>query len=156
MVGFAMVVGCAVHKPKTPRSGNHSLLVARRHVTQSADVISPPSRRPVQPGGTDGLWTLPWRRQSAANPSRKWSSESRVFGGSDGKIWRRGTTCNRLDRPTAWGKGPFCRLSKERGGSTRSKFVQYGRLFSQLRFKAHNIGALATTINRGYCGRHTL
>jgi hypothetical protein len=78
------------------------------------------------------------------------------FGGSDGKIWRRGTTCNRLDRPTAWGKGPFCRLSKERGGSTRSKFVQYGRLFSQLRFKAHNIGALATTINRGYCGRHTL
>jgi hypothetical protein len=25
--------------------------------------------------------TRRWRRQSAANPSRKWSSESRVFGG---------------------------------------------------------------------------
>ena len=94
-------------------------------------------------------WTHRWRRQSAANPSRKWSSESRVFGGSDGKIWRRGTTCNRLDRPTAWGKGPFCRLSKERGGSTRSKFVQYGRLFSQLRFKAHNIGGLGHDYQSG-------
>ena len=31
---------------------------------------------------------------------------------------------------------------KKRGGSTKSKFVQNVRLFSQLRFKAHNIGSL--------------
>jgi len=31
---------------------------------------------------------------------------------------------------------------KKGGGSTRSKFVQTVRLFSQLRFKAHDIGGL--------------
>ena len=38
---------------------------------------------------------------------------------------------------------------KERGGSTRSKFVQNGRLFSQLRFKAHNIGGLGHDLSIG-------
>src|SRR5215469_13005325 len=112
--------------------------------------------------GTESLLTHRWRRQSAANSSRKWSSESQVFGVPTGKwalspggrpiyaivitlIFRTQVLPRRLNFPSI----------KERGGSTRSKFVQNVRLFSQLRFKTHNIGSLATTINRGYCGRDT-
>ena len=38
---------------------------------------------------------------------------------------------------------------KERGGSTRSKFVQNVRLFSQLRFKTHNIGSFGHDYQSG-------
>src|SRR5262249_28090599 len=106
--------------------------------------------------------TLRWRRQAAAYSCRKWSSDSQVFGVPTGKwarppggrpiyaivitlIFRTQVLPRRLNFPSI----------KERGGSTRSKFVQNVRLFSQLRFKTHNIGSLATTINRGYCGRDT-
>jgi len=114
------------------------------------------------PRWSEFAWTHRWRRQSAANSSRKWSSESQVFGVPTGKwafspgdrpiyaivitlIFRMQVLPRRLIFPSI----------KERGGSTRSKFVQNVRLFSQLRFKTHNIGSLATTINRGYCGRDT-
>ena len=36
--------------------------------------------------GTDGLSTPRWRGQSAANSSRKWSSQSQVFWDADGKM----------------------------------------------------------------------
>src|SRR6516164_867786 len=106
--------------------------------------------------GTDGSQTLCWRRQSAANSSRKWSSESQVFGVPTGKwafypgdrpiyaivitlIFRMQVLPRRLIFPSI----------KERGGSTRSKFVQNFRLFSQLRFKTHNIGSFGHDYQSG-------
>jgi hypothetical protein len=97
-----------------------------------------------------------WRRQSAANSSRKWSSESQVFGVPTGKwafspgdrpiyaivitlIFRMQVLPRRLIFPSI----------KERGGSTRSKFVQNVRLFSQLRFKTHNIGSFGHDYQSG-------
>jgi hypothetical protein len=106
--------------------------------------------------------TLRWRRQSAANSSRKWSLES---WGSDGKMDpfpKRSTYLSdcyysyfsnagiavAADFPVYQRKLIFPSI-KERGGSTRSKFVQNGRLFSQLRFKAHNIGGLGHDYQSG-------
>ena len=131
---------------------------SRRSCSPAA--TGPECLRPRQTGlrrlGTDGSQTPRRRRQSAANSSRKWSSESQVFGVPTGKwafspgdrpiyaivitlIFRMQVLPRRLIFPSI----------KERGGSTRSKFVQNVRLFSQLRFKTHNIGSFGHVYQSG-------